>query len=68
MQYNGKLHDQGGKQLESSIYKDSSDVIADAFIKQAVSQGILSEDPPLLIDIEWKSFKYLYLKRAVLLM
>ncbi|MDR2571480.1 MAG: VWA-like domain-containing protein, partial [Oscillospiraceae bacterium] len=39
------------------LSKDTSDIISNAFIQQAVNQGILSENPPHVIDIEWKSFK-----------
>lgn len=40
------------------LSKDPSEVIAKTFVRQAIDQGILSEDPPLFVDIEWKSFKY----------
>ena len=36
---------------------DPSNVIAKAFAMQAIAQGILSEDPPVFVEIEWKSFK-----------
>ena len=39
------------------LSQDPSNVIAKAFVMQAVAQGILSENPPVLVDIEWKSFK-----------
>ena len=39
------------------LSKDPSSTIAKAFVEQAVSQGILSQYPPLFIEIEWKSFK-----------
>jgi hypothetical protein len=39
------------------LSKDPPNAIAEAFIKQAVSQGILSQNPPLFVEIEWKSFR-----------
>ena len=36
---------------------DPSNVIANAFTMQAIAQGILSETPPLFVEIIWKSFK-----------
>ena len=39
------------------LSKDPSHVIAQAFVRQAVGQGVLSQTPPLAVEIEWKSFK-----------
>lgn len=36
---------------------DPSHRIVASFLEQAKQQGILSETPPLLIEIEWKAFK-----------
>ena len=38
------------------LSEDPSDVIARAFVQQAVSQGVLSHDPPQFVEIEWKSY------------
>ncbi|MCL2820960.1 MAG: hypothetical protein FWD38_09090 [Oscillospiraceae bacterium] len=38
------------------LSKDPSHKIASAFIQQAYQQGVLSEHPPLLYEITWKSF------------
>ena len=38
------------------LSKDPPNLIARAFVQQAVSQGILSQAPPLFVEIEWKSF------------
>ena len=39
------------------LSKDPSDIISKAFVAQAVAQGILSDTPPIFVEIEWKSFK-----------
>jgi predicted metal-dependent peptidase len=39
------------------LSKDPSSTIADTFIEQAKQQCILSETPPLFVEIAWKSFK-----------
>ena len=39
------------------LSEDPSNIIAKAFAMQAVAQGILSENPPVFVEIEWKSFK-----------
>jgi len=36
---------------------DPSHRIAESFIEQAKQQGLLSEMPPLFVEIQWKSFK-----------
>ena len=36
---------------------DPSNRIVETFLKQAKQQGILSENPPLFVEIAWKSFK-----------
>ncbi|MCL2153491.1 MAG: VWA-like domain-containing protein [Oscillospiraceae bacterium] len=39
------------------LSEDPSHTIAKAFVQQAVEQGITSENPPLFVEIGWKSFK-----------
>ena len=38
------------------LSKDNSEMISTAFVNQAVVQGITGQDPPLLVQVEWKSF------------
>jgi len=42
---------------KDDLSEDPSNVIANAFIRQAVEQGVLSQNPPLFVEIGWKSFK-----------
>ena len=46
------------------LSKDPSSTIADTFVQQAKQQGILSENPPLFVEITWKSFKTEILNEA----
>ena len=39
------------------LSEDPSNVIANAFVRQAVEQGVMSKNPPLFVEIGWKSFR-----------
>ncbi len=39
------------------LSRDSSNVIIKSFLEQARNQGIMSANPPLLVEIEWRSFR-----------
>ena len=41
-----------------NLEKDPSHIIAQAFVGQALAQGILTDNPPPFIEIEWKNFKH----------
>jgi len=38
---------------------DPSHRIASAFVQQSVQQGVMSDSPPVFVEIEWKTFKAL---------
>ncbi|MDR0887461.1 MAG: VWA-like domain-containing protein [Candidatus Nomurabacteria bacterium] len=40
-----------------NLAKDNSGIIAKSFIAQAVGQGVLTENPPLLVELKWKAFE-----------
>jgi len=40
-----------------NLSEDPSNRISTAFVRQAIEQGILSESPPLFVEIKWKSYE-----------
>ena len=47
----------GAYMCSDDLSDDPSHRIASAFVQQAIQQGVLSDSPPVLVEIEWKTFK-----------